>query len=78
MSEITVSIQLNRRQAEAYLKYLVSQYELAMADHWYADRYRYTPEGLRTRRVIEDHPHIAGLGRTARELRAKLKAQVQA
>lgn len=72
MSEITVSIQLNHRQAEAYLKFLVSQYQQAMAACWYSDKYRYTPDGLRGRKIFEDHPHIAGLGRSTRELRKQL------
>lgn len=74
MSEITVSIQLNRKQAEAYLAFMVSQYEQAMAACWYSDRYRYVPEGLRAPSVMVDHPHIAGIGRTTRELRKQLKA----
>lgn len=72
MSEITVSIQLNHRQAEAYLKFLVSQYEQAMAACWYSDKYRYVPEGFRAPRVLQDHPHIAGISRSARELHKQL------
>lgn len=79
MSQITVSIELNRAQAEAYLRYVVCQFELAMADCWFSDQYRHTPEGLRGRRVLDDHPHIAALCRTARELKAQLAAaEVQA
>lgn len=78
MSNITVSIELNPRQAEAYLNWLVREYELAMSEFWYSDRYRYVAEGLRGPRVLQDHPHIAGLSRTARELRKALQAQVRA
>lgn len=74
MSELTVTIQLDRKQAEAYLTFLVNQYEQAMAACWYSDRYRYVPDGLRAPRVLSDHPHIAGIGRTTRELRKQLKA----
>lgn len=74
MSSITVSIQLNPRQAEAYLRWLVNQYELSMSEFWYSDRYRYVPEGLRGPRVLQDHPYIAGLNRTARELKRQLRA----
>jgi hypothetical protein len=75
MNDISVSIQLNQNQAEAYLRWLVSQYEQAMADLWYSDRYRYVADGLRARRVLDDHPHIAGIGRSARELRKQLTLQ---
>ncbi|MCY1290869.1 hypothetical protein D9M71_668220 [compost metagenome] len=75
MNELTLSIQLNRRQAQAYLRYLVSQYEQAMADCWYSDRYRHVPEGLRGQRVLQDHPHIAGISRSARELKRLLAQQ---
>ena len=61
MSNINVTIQLDPKQAEAYLRWLVSQYEQAMADCWYSDKYRYVPEGFRGNRVLQDHPHIAGI-----------------
>lgn len=75
MSDITVSIQLDPKQAQAYLTFLVSQYEQAMAACWFSDQYRYTPEGLRGRKVLADHPHIAGISRTARELKKQLREQ---
>lgn len=75
MSDITVSIQLDPKQANAYLTFLVSQYEQAMAACWFSDQYRYTPEGLRGRKVLADHPHIAGISRTARELKKQLSQQ---
>lgn len=75
MSDITVSIQLDPKQAQAYLTFLVNQYEQAMAACWYSDQYRYTPEGLRGRKVLDDHPHIAGISRTARELKKQLRDQ---
>ena len=39
-SEITVSIQLNKQQAESYLRFLVRQYEQSMRDYWFADSYK--------------------------------------
>ncbi|MDA7086528.1 hypothetical protein PH586_09070 [Pseudomonas sp. SA3-5] len=75
MNDISVSIQLNQSQAEAYLRWLVNQYEQAMAACWYSDRYRYVAEGFRAQRVLADHPHIAGICRSARELRKQLAEQ---
>jgi hypothetical protein len=73
-TQITVSIQLSPTQAEAYLAWVVRQYELAMTEVWYSDRYRKVPEGLRGPAVLRDHPYIAGLNRTARELRKQVRA----
>lgn len=74
-TNLFIEIQLNALQAEAYLRWLTSQYEQLMAACWYDDRYRYTPAGLRGPRILEDHPHIAGLNRTMRVLVKELKAQ---
>lgn len=75
MSNITLEIQLDRQQAEAYLRWLVSQYEQAMAECWYDDRYRHTPTGFRGPRILKDHPHIVGIGRSARELHKRMQEQ---
>lgn len=69
----SIEIQLNAPQAEAYLNWLTSQYEQLMAACWYDDKYRYTPAGFRGPRILEDHPHIAGINRTMRELVRQLK-----
>lgn len=74
-TDVSIEIQLNPTQAEAYLRWLTSQYEQLMAACWFDDRYRYTPQGLRGRRILEDHPHIAGLNRTMRVLVKQLKPQ---
>lgn len=74
MCDITVEIRLKPAQGEAYLNWLTSQYELLMAACWYDDKYRYTPQGLRGKKIFQDYPHIAGLNRTMRELVKQLKA----
>ncbi|NNT92970.1 hypothetical protein [Stutzerimonas nitrititolerans] len=74
-TNVSIQIQLQPQQAEAYLRWLTSQYEQLMAACWYDDRYRYTPQGLRGKRILEDHPHIAGLNRTMRVLVKELKPQ---
>lgn len=72
-TDVSIQIQLKPAQAEAYLRWLTSQYEQLMAACWYDDKYRYTPAGFRAPRILEDHPHIAGLNRTMRELVKQLK-----
>lgn len=73
-TNLLIEIQLNPTQAEAYLRWLTAQFQLQMTDCWFADKYRYTAEGWRGKRILEDHPHIAGLYRTMRELGKELKA----
>ena len=73
-TNLSIEIKLNAPQAEAYLNWLTSQYEQLMAACWWDDKYRYTPQGMRGKRILEDHPHIAGLNRTLRELVKQLKA----
>ncbi|QGZ31467.1 hypothetical protein [Stutzerimonas stutzeri] len=73
MCDITLEIRLKPAQAKAYLRWLTSQYEKLMAACWFDDKYRYTPQGLRGPKILADHPHIAGLNRTMRELVKLLK-----
>ena len=73
-TQITVSIALEPHQAQAFLRWLENQREVAMAELWHKDRYRLVPSGLRGPLVLRDHPHIAGLHRTARELRKQVQA----
>ncbi len=67
-TDVSIHIQLKPAQADAYLRWLTSQYEQLMAACWYDDRYRFTPQGERGPKILRDHPHIAGLNRTMREL----------
>lgn len=72
MTRITLTIELDRPQAVAYLRWLAHQYELAMTEFWYCDQYRHCPEGFRGPRILQDHPRIAGMSRTLRELKRQL------
>ncbi|WP_448680209.1 hypothetical protein [Pseudomonas nicosulfuronedens] len=38
--EISISITVDQQQAQSYLTWLVQQYELAMTEFWFDDRYR--------------------------------------
>lgn len=70
---IEISISLTSDQAAAYRTWLAQQYNQAMADCWYSDIYRHTPEGQRGRKVLADHPHIAAICRTLRQIDALQK-----
>ncbi len=74
-TDVSIEIKLNPTQAEAYLRWLTVQFQLQMTDCWFDDKYRYTPQGMRGRRILEDQPHIAGLNRTMRVLVKELKQQ---
>lgn len=69
---IPVTVEVQRHQALAYLRWLDNQYQLAMAEVWFADRYRNTPAGERGRAILLDHQHIVGIYRTRRALRLQL------
>ncbi|HID7940674.1 TPA: hypothetical protein ACXIEZ_001655 [Pseudomonas aeruginosa] len=45
-----------------------------MTEHWYDDRYRTVPAGLRSNRILNDYPALAGHKRTIGALQAALAA----
>ena len=67
---ISITVEVDQNQAEKYLLWLVSQYEAAMAECWYDDRYRYTPRGCAAS-ASSRTAHIAGICRTIHELRKR-------
>lgn len=72
MSKITIKLELDEQQAQHYLLWLTTQYEVTMADIWYSDRYRNVPSGQRAPRVLEDLPYLAGICKTRSELKKQL------
>lgn len=72
---LIVSVEVQPHQALTYLSWLDNQYQVAMAEFWFDDRYRTTPAGERGRRILADHPHMAGIVRTRRALRLQLGFQ---
>ncbi|MFJ7315073.1 hypothetical protein ACIQVE_20385 [Pseudomonas sp. NPDC098747] len=76
MSKITIKLELDGQQAQHYLQWLTSQYELTMADIWYSDRYRNTPSEQRGAKVLQDLPYLAGICRTRSILKKQLAANI--
>lgn len=72
MSKITIKLELDEQQAQHYLLWLTTQYEVTMADIWYSDRYRNVPSGQRAPKVLEDLPYLAGICKTRSELKKQL------
>lgn len=71
-AEIAIRIDLPKPIAEAWLHQLRSELRQGFDLHWYDDRYRTVPAGLRSARILEDHPALAGHKRTIGALKAAL------
>ncbi len=69
---IAVQIDLPKPIAEAWLERLRNELQQGFQQHWYDDRYRTVPAGLRSARILEDHPALAGHKRTIGALKAAL------
>ncbi|WP_439958588.1 hypothetical protein [Pseudomonas juntendi] len=63
--------------AEALLSSLLAELRRGMTEHWYDDRYRTVPENLRSRRILDDYPALAGHKRTIGALMAALAARLR-
>jgi hypothetical protein len=71
---VEIQLQLPKPVAEALLTSLREELRQGMQLHWYADRYRTVPAGLRSQRILTDYPALAGHKRTIGALQAALTA----
>lgn len=71
---VEIQLQMPKPVAEAWLLTLREELRQGLQLHWYDDRYREVPEGLRSRRILTDYPALAGHKRTIGALRAALTA----
>lgn len=71
---VAIKLDLPKPVAEAWLASLRGELRRAFAEHWYDDRYRTVPEKLRSRRILDDYPALAGHKRTIGALQAALAA----
>lgn len=69
---VAIQLDLPKPVAEAWLASLRGELRRAFAEHWYDDRYRTVPEKLRSRRILDDYPALAGHKRTIGALQAAL------
>ncbi|WP_051424515.1 hypothetical protein [Pseudomonas sp. URMO17WK12:I4] len=74
--EVSIHVNLPKAIAEAWLERLRSELRQGFDLHWYDDRYRTVPAGLRSARILDDHPALAGHKRTIGALKAALSANV--
>lgn len=71
---VDIQLQMPRPVAEAWLATLRAELKQGMQLHWYDDRYRAVPAGLRSGRILTDYPALAGHKRTIGALQAALNA----
>ena len=71
---VEIQLQLPKPVAEALLSSLREELRQGLQLHWYDDRYRTVPAGLRSGRILSDYPALAGHKRTIGALQAALNA----
>lgn len=71
---VAIQLDLPKPVAEAWLASLRAELRRGMTEHWYDDRYRTVPDKLRSRRILDDYPALAGHKRTIGALTAALSA----
>lgn len=71
---VAIQLDMPKPVAEAWLASLRAELRRGMTEHWYDDRYRTVPEPLRSRRILDDYPALAGHKRTIGALTAALSA----
>ena len=75
---LNINAKLPPAQAEALLVNLREQYRLSLNDLWYADQYRFIPEGLRHGSILANCPVMAAqkhlIGALTQSLGLSLKA----
>ena len=71
---VAIQLDLPKPWAEALLSSLRAELRRSMTEHWYDDRYRTVPAGLRSNRILDDYPALAGHKRTIGALQAALGA----
>lgn len=70
--DVAISAKLSRSQAEALLETLRSQYAMQFNEHWYDDRFRLVPEGLRHGSLLAAFPVMAAQKRLIGALKHSL------
>lgn len=71
---VAIQLDMPKAVAEALLTSLRAELHRGMTEHWYDDRYRTVPAGLRSDRILSDYPALSGQKRTIGALKAALAA----
>lgn len=70
--DVAITAALPREQAEALLQMLRMQYAQLFNEHWYDDRFRMIPEGLRHGSLLSAFPLMAAQKRLIGALKHSL------
>ncbi|NMX74627.1 hypothetical protein HBO23_16855 [Pseudomonas sp. WS 5532] len=70
--DIAITAKLPRDQAEALLQDLRAEYSVLFNEHWYDDRFRMIPEGLRHGSLLTAFPALAAKKRLIGALKYSL------
>jgi hypothetical protein len=70
--DVAITAKLPREQAEALLLALRVQYSMHFNEHWYDDRFRMIPEGLRHGSLLAAFPVMAAQKRLIGALKHSL------
>ena len=70
--DIAITAKLPREQAEALLSALRAEYSVLLNEHWYDDRFRMIPEGLRHGSLLLAVPMMAAKKRLIGALKYSL------
>lgn len=70
--DVAITAKLPREQAEALLSALRTDYSTQLNEHWYDDRFRMIPEGLRHGSLLTAFPVMAAQKRLIGALKHSL------
>ena len=70
--DVAITAKLPREQAEALLSALRTDYSTQLNEHWYDDRFRMIPEGLRHGSLLTAFPVMAAKKRLIGALKHSL------
>lgn len=70
--DVAITAKLPRDQAEAFLQALRADYSTQLNEHWYDDRFRMIPEGLRHGSLLAAFPVMAAQKRLIGALKHSL------
>lgn len=70
--DVAITAKLPREQAEALLSALRTDYSTQLNEHWYDDRFRMIPEGLRHGSLLTAFPVMAAQKRLIGALKLSL------
>lgn len=73
---IAIQLDMPKPIAMALLDSLRCELRRGLTEHWFDDRYRSVPERLRSGRILDDYPALAGHKRTIGALKAALAANL--